>query len=61
MHLCMCLSAATNGMWLQCRCGNVAAILELDEQLSPDYKIFEAAPQEARGVPPQNPAPDYFL
>jgi len=43
------------------RCGNVAAILELDEQLSQDYKIFEAAPQEARGVPPKNPTPDYFL
>ena len=44
-----------------CRCGNVAAILELDEQLNSEYKIFEAAPQEARGVPPKNPAPDYFL
>jgi serine/threonine-protein phosphatase 4 catalytic subunit len=43
------------------RCGNVAAILELDEQLNPEYKIFEAAPQDARGVPPKNPAPDYFL
>jgi serine/threonine-protein phosphatase 4 catalytic subunit len=27
-----------------CRCGNVAAILELDENLEPNYKIFEAAP-----------------
>ncbi len=43
------------------RCGNVAAILELDEKLNPEYKIFEAAPQEARGVPPKNPQPDYFL
>jgi serine/threonine-protein phosphatase 4 catalytic subunit len=43
------------------RCGNVAAILELDEQLNSEYKIFEAAPQEARGVPAKNPAPDYFL
>ena len=24
-------------------------------------QIFEAAPQEARGVPSRNPAPDYFL
>ncbi|TPX31317.1 hypothetical protein SmJEL517_g05348 [Synchytrium microbalum] len=43
------------------RCGNVAAILELDEHLSKNYKIFEAAPQEARGLPAKKPAPDYFL
>jgi serine/threonine-protein phosphatase 4 catalytic subunit len=43
------------------RCGNVAAILELDEHLNKNYKIFEAAPQEARGVPAKKPAPDYFL
>lgn len=27
------------------RCGNVAAILELDENLKRDFTIFEAAPQ----------------
>ena len=27
------------------RCGNVAAILEFDEHLRKNYKIFEAAPQ----------------
>ncbi len=27
------------------RCGNVAAILELDEHLTKHFKIFEAAPQ----------------
>lgn len=27
------------------RCGNVAAILELDEHLNKNFKIFEAAPQ----------------
>jgi serine/threonine-protein phosphatase 4 catalytic subunit len=43
------------------RCGNVAAILELDEHLNKNFKIFEAAPQEARGVPAKKPAPDYFL
>ncbi|KAJ3049603.1 Serine/threonine-protein phosphatase 4 catalytic subunit [Rhizophlyctis rosea] len=43
------------------RCGNVAAILELDEHLNKNYKIFEAAPQEARGLPSKKPAPDYFL
>ena len=43
------------------RCGNVAAILELDEHINKNFKIFEAAPQEARGVPAKKPAPDYFL
>jgi len=43
------------------RCGNVAAILEMDEHLNKHFKIFEAAPQEARGIPAKQPAPDYFL
>jgi serine/threonine-protein phosphatase 4 catalytic subunit len=43
------------------RCGNVAAILELDENLAHDFKVFEAAPQEARGVPAKRATPDYFL
>ena len=30
------------------RCGNVAAIMELDENLEKIYKIFEAAPDEER-------------
>jgi serine/threonine-protein phosphatase 4 catalytic subunit len=43
------------------RCGNVAAILELNENREANFKIFEAAPQEARGIPAKKPAPDYFL
>jgi len=43
------------------RCGNVAAILELDEHLNKNFKIFEAAPQDARGIPAKQPPPDYFL
>ncbi|KAJ3081606.1 serine/threonine-protein phosphatase PP-X isozyme 2 [Rhizoclosmatium globosum] len=43
------------------RCGNVAAILEFDENLKTNYKIFEAAPQDSRGLPAKKPAPDYFL
>lgn len=43
------------------RCGNVAAILELDENLNKNFKVFEAAPQDARGVPGKKAAPDYFL
>ncbi|GMI32314.1 hypothetical protein TeGR_g4750, partial [Tetraparma gracilis] len=43
------------------RCGNVAAILELDESLQRRFKIFEAAPAETRGIPQKHPSPDYFL
>jgi len=43
------------------RCGNVAAILELDEKLTKYYKIFEAAPQDNRGAPAKKSVPDYFL
>ncbi|KAJ1986593.1 phosphoprotein phosphatase PP4 catalytic subunit [Dimargaris cristalligena] len=43
------------------RCGNVAAILEFDENLERNFKIFNATPQEARGIPTKKPAPDYFL
>lgn len=31
------------------RCGNVAAIMEVDDKLKKTYKIFEAAPQDVRG------------
>ncbi|KAK9808048.1 hypothetical protein WJX73_009001 [Symbiochloris irregularis] len=43
------------------RCGNVAAILELDGALNKNFKVFEAAPQDARGIPTKTAAPDYFL
>jgi len=43
------------------RCGNVAAILELDENLKSNYKIFEAAPQDHRNMPSKKPSADYFL
>lgn len=51
------------------RCGNVAAILELDENLGREFKVFDAAPQvffilifkENRGNPQKRAAPDYFL
>jgi len=43
------------------RCGNVAAILELDENLNPNYKRFDAASIESRGVPAKKMAPEYFL
>lgn len=43
------------------RCGNVAAILQLNENLEKSFKVFQAAPPESRAVPPKNPVPDYFL
>jgi len=43
------------------RCGNVAAILEIDDHLTKNYKIFEAAPQDVRMIPSKKPTPDYFL
>jgi serine/threonine-protein phosphatase 4 catalytic subunit len=43
------------------RCGNVAAILELDEHLSHTFKVFEAAPHDARASQAKKTPPDYFL
>ena len=33
------------------RCGNVASVLQLDDNLNQDYKVFEAAPQDSRALP----------
>jgi len=43
------------------RCGNQASIMELDEKVNYNFKLFEAAPANERGVPAKKPAPDYFL
>ena len=43
------------------RCGNVAAILEMDEMLNRTFKIFKEAPPSSREVPAKKAAPDYFL
>jgi len=43
------------------RCANVAAILNLDENLHREFVIFEAAPNDTRGQPSKRPQPDYFL
>ncbi|CAK9252417.1 unnamed protein product [Sphagnum jensenii] len=44
------------------RCGNVAAILELDEHLDQHFKVYSRQRRrEVRSVPNRNPAPDYFL
>mmetsp|Transcript_5988 Transcript_5988/g.8725 ORF Transcript_5988/g.8725 Transcript_5988/m.8725 type:complete len:308 (+) Transcript_5988:175-1098(+) len=43
------------------RCGNVAAILELDEHLNKNFKRFDDAPQGSRGIPAKRAQPEYFL
>lgn len=43
------------------RCGNIAAILEIDENLNKTYKIFEAAEQDNRGIANKKILPEYFL
>lgn len=43
------------------RCGNVAAIMEVDDKLQKTFKIFEAAPQDVRGAPTKRAPPSYFL
>ena len=43
------------------RCANVAAILNLDENMKREFVIFEAAPNDTRGQPSKRPQPDYFL
>lgn len=48
-------------IYIYFRCGNVAAILELSETLQRDFTIFEAAPQENRGMPTKKHTADYFL
>lgn len=58
MFLCFFLQ---NSFFSLYRCGNVAAILELNEHLQREFTIFEAAPQETRGIPSKKPQADYFL
>ena len=43
------------------RCGNVAAILELDENLEKNFKRFNAAPEDFKEPPLKKPLPEYFL
>jgi len=42
------------------RCGNVASILALDENLTRNFKIFNAVPENDRSIPARTPM-SYFL
>ena len=35
------------------RCGNIAAILSLDEELNHDFKTFNAVPESSKSVHPK--------
>lgn len=39
----------------------MAAILELNDKLLPNFIIFEAAPHDLRTGPTKKPQPEYFL
>ncbi|XP_016955956.1 serine/threonine-protein phosphatase 4 catalytic subunit-like [Drosophila biarmipes] len=43
------------------RCGNVAAVVELDEFLSRQFIIFDAVSKENRSLPVKKPLAEYFL
>lgn len=43
------------------RCGNIAAIMEISDTTTYNFKEFNAAPQEERGIPTKQPNPEYFL
>ena len=43
------------------RCGNIAAILIIDQDFNRTYKIFEASKQENRGISNNKVLPEYFL
>jgi len=41
--------------------GNNASIMEFDEHLNKTFRLFDAAPQDVRGVPAKKATLDYFL
>ena len=43
------------------RCNNIAAILQLDENLETSYITFSAAPEDYKPDPEKKPLPEYFL
>lgn len=43
------------------RCGNVASLLVLDENMQRSVTTFEAAPSDDRPHPARRPPPEYFL
>merc|ERR1711916_132568 len=44
-----------------CRCGNVASILAVDENMDRDFKVFSAVPDENRTFPARTGSNPYFI
>jgi len=42
------------------RCGNVASVMSINEDLEREFKIFNAVPESSRSVNPRNVLP-YFM
>lgn len=43
------------------RCGNVASIMQLKEDLVPEFKIFTAVPDDQRVIPAKGQRSEYFV
>ncbi|ESX01362.1 Serine/threonine-protein phosphatase 4 catalytic subunit [Ogataea parapolymorpha DL-1] len=43
------------------RCGNVAAVLTLDDNLNRNYTVFDSMLQDCSEIPSKKPVADYFL
>lgn len=43
------------------RCGNIASVLTIDDDLNREYKVFEAATQDISTIPSKKPAIEYFI
>ncbi len=43
------------------RCGNVAALLTLEDGLERTFKVFNASPENGDTAPAKRPLPEYFL
>ncbi|KAA8903317.1 hypothetical protein DIURU_002479 [Diutina rugosa] len=43
------------------RCGNVASVLTIDDNLEREYKVFTAVNQDVVDVPSKKPVADYFI
>lgn len=44
-YRCVAMRVCVTPRLMLIRCGNVASVLELDDNLKQEYKVFDAAPQ----------------
>ncbi|KAL6024954.1 phosphoprotein phosphatase PP4 catalytic subunit [Candidozyma auris] len=43
------------------RCGNIASILSINDNLEREYKVFDAVTKDTSIMPPKKPVVDYFI